>query len=101
MAGESVLQRQCIKCAENYGLIARKVNAEAYRGWPDLMVMFKGGDVIWFELKNPNGSGRLSELQKEQCKLITAMGGEVYIIASLEAFFTIITRKLNSKPKGK
>ena len=102
MAGESNLQKQCIKCATNYGLLTRKIHAEGFKGWPDLMVMFHGGHVIWFELKNPNDSGVLSKMQRSQNLAIKNMGGEAYVIQSLEAFFNVITRRLNHpNKKGK
>ncbi|PCJ38959.1 MAG: hypothetical protein COA71_14760 [SAR86 cluster bacterium] len=97
MAGESKLQRQCVKCAENYGLLVRKVHAEGHKGWPDLEIIFKNGETIRFEVKNPNGNGRLSSAQIREHNKIKNMGAIVHTVANFDEFFKILIKHLKSQ----
>ena len=52
-------------------------------GWPDLILM-RDGIVAFWEVKNPNGKGRLSKLQLHTINEIKAHGGHVNVISSTD-----------------
>lgn len=56
-------------------------------GWPDLTLIHKGRAIL-AELKTD--SGRLSTKQRQLCDQITAAGGEVYLIRSLDDFLAML-----------
>ena len=86
---EKSFQDWCIKWARIHGVLVYKVEAIGKRGFPDL-VMVAGGRVTFVELKNPNGAGRVSPLQKRTIQELRENGASVYICASREEFETII-----------
>jgi hypothetical protein len=95
MAGESKLQSKCRIFANENRVLVRKVNADGNRGWPDLELIFPvDGETIRVEMKNPNGKGRLGELQHDEHEMIRAQGAIVYTCDSLEDFKNIIKRHL-------
>jgi hypothetical protein len=60
------------------------VVAIGQRGFPDLLLIFKGGLVVFVELKTP--TGRLSPKQKRTIKRMKKQGAKVYVIDTLEGF---------------
>lgn len=93
--GESKLQKDCCKVARKRRILVRKVHAEGRRGWPDLLLIFPGtGEVVFVEMKHPNGNGVLAELQKSERNKIRAQGASCYICDSLNDFIVIIESHL-------
>ena len=91
MAGESKLQYKCVKVCKEKHIIARKINADGNRGWPDLLLIFPvTGETVYVEMKNPNGKGILSSSQRLEHKKIKAQGAAVYVCNSLDGFYKII-----------
>lgn len=76
---EGSLQRYFKRQAKLAGILWRKIKFEGQRGCPDVLIA-KGGKVVLVELKNPNGKGKLSEIQKRQIKKLTDAGIEALII---------------------
>lgn len=90
MAGESNLQGKCRDYAKSQGLIFRKLKAEGFRGFPDSLVVFPYGLIIFIEFKNPNGNGRLSEMQKREIKKLRNYKVVVFVVDNFEDFKFII-----------
>ena len=91
MAGESKLQKKCRRSAKYYGVIARKVNSDGERGWPDLELIFPvNGETVFVEMKNPNEKGGLSPLQKRVHEKIRKQGATVYVCLSFTHFIKIL-----------
>ena len=68
---ESKLQGACAKYARQNKVLVRKVHCEQRRGWPDLLLIFPGkGKVVFVEMKNPNGRGKLSALQADRKSVV-------------------------------
>lgn len=100
MAGESTLQRQCRAFAIYNNVLMRKVRAEGKRGWPDWELIFPHtGETIRIEMKNPNGKGRLHDLQRIEHILIRGQNAVVYTCDSYDYFCKIIKRHLKCKPE--
>lgn len=89
MAGEGLLQRYLFAVAKEHNIIARKMAAVGRRGFPDVMLA-AGGKIIFAELKNPNGRGRLSKLQEREIALMRRVGLEVRVIDSKEGVDDVI-----------
>ena len=95
MAGESKLQRKCVDICKEKRIIARKINADSNRGWPDLLLIFPiSGETVYVEMKNPNGKGILSSSQRLEHKKIRAQGASVYTCDTLDKFNSIIKEHL-------
>jgi hypothetical protein len=90
MAGEQRLQRQCRDYATNLGCVARKIRYEGRRDAPDLFIGFPGGNIIFFELKNPNKKGAVSKGQRREIELLRSIKLHVYIIDNFDAFKAIV-----------
>lgn len=58
-------------------------SARGRRGVPDLACTFRGISV-WFEVKNPGGTGRLSKQQELEIAKIRKAGGLVAVVESVE-----------------
>lgn len=92
---ETTLSYDCRKMANHYGILVRKVHAEGWRGWPDLELIFPfDGQTVRVEMKNPNGKGRTSALQREEHVKIRTQGGYVYVCKSKPEFRAIIEAHL-------
>lgn len=76
---EGTLQRYFKRQAKLAGILWRKIKFEGQRGCPDVLIA-KGGKVVLVELKNPNGKGKLSEIQKRQIKKLADAGIEAHVI---------------------
>ena len=85
---ESTLQTKCVKKAKEYGVLAYKIVCVGRRGFPDLLLIFEGGLVVFVELKTP--TGRLSAIQKRVIKQMKEQGANVYIIDCIEDFTGLI-----------
>jgi len=90
--GESKLQKDCVKLAKANGILARKVHAENYKGWPDLLLVFPvTGKTIYVEMKNPNKKGSLSKLQEREIEKIQKQNASAYVCDSYRIFVDILT----------
>lgn len=97
--GESKLQKDCINVCKNNSVLVRKVHVEGKRGWPDLLLIFRGsGETVYVEMKNPNGKGVISELQKKEHALIRDQGAAVYFCSDFLYFKEIILKHLVRGP---
>ena len=94
MAGESKLQRKCGEFAKRHHILMRKIHAEGRKGFPDLVLIFPHGLVIFVEMKNPNMKGVLAKLQIIEHWKIQAQNAIVYTCDSYEQFKSIIKRHL-------
>lgn len=74
MTLESRIEARSVKELAKVGALAIKVG---YDGWPDRLVIYAPGRVIWFEFKQP-GTGRISQKQKLRAKELNQHGHEVY-----------------------
>ena len=92
---EAALQRKCIVyCWEN-DIMAYKMDAST-RGFPDLLLIFENGHVAFVELKNPNGSGRLSAMQISTIQKLTDRHVDVQVIDSFDAFTDLVRERINA-----
>lgn len=89
MKTEQALQTYLRRKVIDLGASFDKVESRTRRGFPDVMVAFKGR-VIFCELKSPAGTGRLSELQKRCIKSLREQGLNVYVIDSKEKADSLI-----------
>ena len=94
MAGESKLQSKCIKYARSKKIIMRKIDAASYRGWPDTLLIFPGGETIYVEFKNPVRKCQLSTLKKIEHGKLKRQGTTIYTCDDFEDFKKIIERHL-------
>ncbi len=97
---ESKLQAKCMKLAKANNILARKIHCEGRRGWPDLVLIFPVTAVtVWVEMKNPNGTGKVSVLQNSEIRRIRGQGGIVYICDSYVQFLEILNKHVSSKTR--
>lgn len=80
---ESALQQKILAEAKSRGILALKVEAVGRRGLPDLLLIYNG-KTVYAEIKNPKGTGRLSELQVRMIANLRAHGAEVFVIDNLQ-----------------
>ena len=77
---ELAIQRQIIEYYEALGAACCKLQAVARRGWPDIIIVYKG-NVIFVETKTTDG--RVSKIQKYIHSKIRNSGGTVVVAVSL------------------
>jgi len=80
-------------CAKNKVGIY-KMHCESKNGFPDLMLIYEG-EIMFIELKSPNGKGRLSEIQKVRINELHNFGAEVYVIDCPKVLEDVITEFTN------
>lgn len=64
---------------DELGLDCMKFSPDLKNGMPDRIVLLPRREVLWVELKKPEG-GRIAELQKYQHAKLEAAGHEVVIV---------------------
>ena len=79
---ESKLQGKIIKYIKRNGGLVIKTITTNTNGSPDLLICW-GGKFIAFEVKNPNGKGVTSKLQKYRIKAIREAGGIAHVVSSM------------------
>ena len=90
---ESGLQKKCAQYANKFRVLVRKVHVEGRRGWPDLLLIFpETGETVYVEMKHPDGTGKLGELQKIEREKIQRQGASAYVCDSYH-YFRLIVRK--------
>lgn len=83
MPSESTLQSFIVKLCGKYGVLCYKFSSPSRRGVPDLLLLCEGR-VLFIEVKNPNGKGRLSPLQEIEIDRLSRNGFAVEVIDSKE-----------------
>ncbi|MDB4261351.1 hypothetical protein N9878_00650 [bacterium] len=73
------------------GVFWRKIKFEGQRGCPDVMIAFEGR-VMFVELKNPNGKGKLSALQVRQILKMNTAGLTCHVTDNKEGVDDVIRR---------
>lgn len=91
---EAALQAKVVKWCKSNGYLALKFVSPANAGCPDLVIL-GNGKVLFYELKNPNGSGRLTELQKVTHDRMRAHGAEVYVGHDFDDITTTIRQRFS------
>tara|TARA_R100001086_G_scaffold149584_1_gene79464 strand:+ start:859 stop:1185 length:327 start_codon:yes stop_codon:yes gene_type:complete len=96
---EKILQGKIVKKLKAlYGALTFKFESPGNAGVPDLVSIIphercpccgSTARVVFVEVKNPNGRGRLSELQKAQIARIQDAGGEVYVTDTIDIVDTL------------
>lgn len=69
-----------------------KLGGIGLAGFPDRTVMFAPGRILFAELKNPNGKGKLTALQEWCIGKLRALRFEVWYIDSYELVDLFIER---------
>jgi hypothetical protein len=90
---EKLLQRKVMTEAKKRGIFAAKMEAVGQRGFPDLLLL-KNGRYVLMELKHPDGTGRLSELQKHMIDVLRGHQAEVHIVHDLSVAIDILESML-------
>lgn len=76
---EQSLERYAKHKMEQQGALCLKLSVLHLAGFPDRLVLKRGGGVFFVEMKAPKG--RLSELQKYWGRKLRALGFRVYVVA--------------------
>jgi hypothetical protein len=79
---ERDLERYFSTQCKKHGLMTLKLHVRFARGWPDRVVLFPKGKLIWVELKRPGG--KPTPLQIKTISDMQRMGQTVYVIDSKE-----------------
>lgn len=96
MAGEGRLQAYLKRQCEARGVHFRKIKFEGRRDCPDVLLYHKGR-VMFVELKNPNGKGRLSQGQVREISRMMAEGIDARVISKKEWVDVIIAELTQGK----
>ena len=81
---EKDLERKVCEYVKILGGIAVKWVSPSMVGVPDRICILPNGQVLFVELKSPNGKGRLSVKQKKMLEKLTSLGHRAICIQSLE-----------------
>jgi hypothetical protein len=79
---ERALEKYLVEQARRHAWLCFKWVSPAQRGVPDRILIGPAGKTIFIELKNPNGTGRLSALQQYTIDKLNEHGCDVRVIAS-------------------
>ena len=81
---DSKIAESSIEAAFNKGAKDRGLRSLKYgiNGWPDRVLLCKGGGVIWVELKKPGEKPRA--LQYRRHEQLRREGHSVYVLSTLE-----------------
>ena len=83
---ESELEKQCCKFARSKGVVAVKLENCGHKGIPDRQFIKKGGDCLFVEFKNPNGTGKVSN---EQDFWRNFLNPKCFVCEDLETFIRL------------
>lgn len=88
---ESTITKGIHKWLKDRGYLVFKLSGGAFQaaGLPDLMVIQKGGKVMFFEVKRPK-LGKVSALQKKTLDLLKSFGIVAEVVYSLDDVKKII-----------
>lgn len=95
---EKNFQKKCAATAKAEGWLVFKMAATGFRGFPDLLMVAPvrgeaapgSARIVLVELKNPNNTGKLRELQRWMIGQLLTRGVEVYVCSSEESFRKIL-----------
>lgn len=79
---EKALEKYLIAQATSRGMLALKFASSTATGFPDRLIVARGGLCAWCELKSRDG--RLSPVQKVRVAQLRAMGQRVFVARSRE-----------------
>jgi len=94
MAGEANLQTRISTCCKKLAILCFKLDAAGQRGFPDLLLL-KDSKIVFIELKNPNGHGRLSAPQTRMIEKFKKEKVNIYVVENFEQFEAIKKRYYN------
>lgn len=87
---ESAIERYLVKRIQRIGGRCYKLKFLGHDGAPDRLVILPGGEIVWVELKTPNGRTRPAQIRMHQ--ELKAFLQEVLILRTpevIDARFTI------------
>lgn len=87
---EAALQKACVKFATGAGWLVYKFDSSTTVGVPDLLLM-RDGDIMFIEMKHPNGLGVLSKKQCAEIVKIRRAKTTVHVIHDYEVFKRVTT----------
>ena len=90
MSEEKLLQVYVMKSLRSIGCLVYKFSSPSQRGVPDLLSITPTGETMYFEIKNPTGSGRLTRLQGHHIDLIRKQHAYAEIIISREQIDRVV-----------
>lgn len=85
---ERDLERYFSAQCKKQGLMTLKLHVRFSRGWPDRVVLFPNGKLIWVELKRPGG--KPTPLQTKTIDQMREYGQAVHIIDSKEGIDRVL-----------
>jgi hypothetical protein len=68
--------------AEAFGAVALKLNVQGRRGWPDRMILFPKGQLLFIEFKRPGE--KPAPIQKEVHAQLRRFGFDIAVIDSTD-----------------
>ncbi len=94
---EKTLENKIKKHLQKNGHYYIKISASVTMrsGLPDIISCIFGAFVS-FEIKNPNGKGILSKLQKAHIKMIKDAKGHAFVISNWDEYLKIYERIINA-----
>jgi hypothetical protein len=81
---EAYFTQQCKKRK----LLTLKLHVRYARGWPDRIVVLRGGHTLWVELKKPGG--KTTPLQDKVHKQLRDHDHTVYVLDSKEGIDSVL-----------
>ena len=90
---ESRLQQKIVTLCKQNSILTYKINADAQRGIPDLLLIAPCGTVLLFEIKTQ--TGRVSALQERMHKKMKQNNANVFVIRSVEEAILAIDSVVN------
>ena len=81
---EKSLEQYLVRQAAKHGHLCYKWVSPSQRGVPDRILIAPTGAVTFIELKNPEGTGKLSPLQLVTINKLTDHGCDVRVLSSKE-----------------
>lgn len=81
---ENVLEKKICQCIKKRGGKAFKWLCPSTAGVPDRIAIFPQGNIIFIEVKRPDGTGRLSKRQQFMREKLEALGCMVWVVDSLD-----------------
>lgn len=88
---EKSIERYLVREVEKVGGLCLKYANGNKSGYPDRLVMLKGGTTFWVELKSPGKTPR--QLQKVRIAELRAIGQRVYVADSYWSVENILKKE--------
>lgn len=88
MPTEASIERACKRIAEREGHTLLKTH-HSLNGFPDRLLILRGGGVIFIEFKRPLGA--ISMIQHYWLNRLREMGQDAHVISSAKAFREVLT----------